>query len=120
MPSFLERVVDKIDNPSAPTTPTRALDATFTPSATDYVLCLYTIELVATATQTAQVELRSDAAVTPTVVRTSARLTLAATAVLTTIRQELVYIAAPGDNVKLVSSGAGTSSIVNQTEIVIS
>ena len=125
MSSFLERIIARIggtsDNPGAPVVTTRALDTTFTPSTTAYTLCLYTIQLQCTATQTSQVELRSDTASPPTVARASAALTIAATGISTTVRQQLVYVAAPNDTVRLVSSGTGTApTIVQQIEIPIS
>lgn len=114
MPTFLERVVDRVDNPGTPVLTTRTLDTTFQPSASRYTLCVYTIELQCTALQTMLVELRSDSAATPTVARCSAKLTVAATGVATTIRQTLTWITAPGDNVKLVTAGTGTAPVIAQ------
>lgn len=105
----------RANNPDPPTTPARALDAVFTPSPSKWVLCIYTIQLVEGTAQTSTVELRSDSASPPTTVRCSA--ILAATTV--TGRQLLVYLCPPGDNVKLVSSGTGTPTIVHQTECAL-
>lgn len=73
---------------------------------------MYTVQLVITTGQTATVELRSDSAATPTTARTSATSNI-----IGTLRFELVYDVPPGDNVKLVSSGTGASTIANQTEM---
>lgn len=115
MATFLERIIDKLDNPGDPTTPTRALDTTFAPSATDYVLCLYTIQMVITTGQTSTVVLNSDSASPPTTPRASATSN-----VVGTVRQQLVFVCKAGDNIRLVSSGAGAATIADQTEIVIS
>lgn len=104
--------------PDAPTTPTRALDATFTPSTTKWTMVMYTINLACNAGQTSTVELRSDNAATPTTARCSATLApVGGTSVA--VRQELVYLVPPGDTVKLVSAGTGTPTIAHQTECAI-
>jgi hypothetical protein len=100
-----------------PSTPSRALNTTFTPSTTNFVHCIYTIQLVETPGQDGTVELRSDTASPPTTVRCSGRS--AAGALLgasVTNRTILTYVCPPGDNVRIVTSGTGTFSIVNQTE----
>jgi hypothetical protein len=93
-------------------TPARALNTTFAPSATKYTMCIYSIQLVQTAAQDGTCELRSDAASPPTTVRCSMRNVLTGTN-----RSVLVYIVPPGQNVRLVTSGTGTFTIANQTEI---
>lgn len=114
-----------------PSTPSRALNTTFTPDANHYVMCIYTISISATATlssnQNALVELRSDSATTPTTVRCSTasgvNLTLGVALGFTNSQSTvLVYIVPPGHNVKLVSTLTGTPTVtlVNQTEITIS
>ena len=115
MASWLERIIGRVDNPGAPIITTRALDADFTPSATAYTLCIYTINMVVASTQSSTVVLNSDAVATPTTPRCSA-----STNVVGTARQVLVYVCPPGENVKLVSSGTGTPTIVHQVEIPIS
>src|SRR5262245_11965485 len=67
----------------AVTTPARSLNSNFTPHATKWTLCLYTVSISATTTigggQDGSVELRSDAVATPTTVRAIARLRQVAT-----------------------------------------
>jgi hypothetical protein len=107
----------RANTPDAPVTPTRALDTAFTPSATKFVLCIYTIQCVGAAGTSSTVELRSDNATTPTTVRCSAMLAVTGAGDSDTVRQLLVYLCPPGDNVKLVSSGAGVLTIAHQTEV---
>lgn len=114
MASFLERIIGIKNNPGTPVLTTRAVDTTFLPSASAYTRCIYTIQLQCTATQTSTVELRSDAASPPTVVRCSATLTVAASGVSQTVKQVLTWDAAPGDNVRLVVSGTGTAPVISQ------
>lgn len=106
----------RANTPDAPTTPTRALDAVFTPDASKFVLCVYTIQIVGAAGTTCAVELRSDSAVTPTTVRCSATLTVVGAGDSDTVRQILVHLCPPGHTVKLVSSGTGVPTIAHQTE----
>lgn len=117
MPSFLERIIGHISGvaPGSSTTPSRALDTAFTPSASSDVLCQYTIQMVITTGQTATVVANSDSAATPTTARCSATSNI-----IGTIRQELVFVCKKGENVKLVSSGTGASTIAHQTETPIS
>lgn len=117
--SWLSDKIESLDDPGAPTTPTRAIGTEFTPSATKYVMGMYTINIVNTSGQTATVELRSDSASPPTTVRCSAKLISGATDGQT-VRQQLTYVCPPGHNVKLVASGTGTATISDQTEMVIS
>jgi hypothetical protein len=117
--SWLSDKIESLDDPGAPTTPTRAIGTGFAPSATKSVWCSYTINIVNTSGQTTTVELRSDAADPPTTVRTSAKLISGATDGQTA-RQQLTYICPPGHNVKLVASGTGAATISEQTEMVIS
>ncbi len=99
-----------------PATPTRALDATFTPSATNYTLCSYTIEFATAAGNDGSVELRSDTASPPTTVRESARSALVGGTSIT-IRQTLRYLCPPAHTIKLVTAGTGTITIAHQTEV---
>lgn len=117
--SWLTDKIESLDDPAAPTTPTRALDTEFTPSATKHVLGMYTINIVNTAGQTTSVELRSDAASPPTTVRCSAKLVSGATDGQTA-QQQLTYVCPPTHKVKLVAAGTGTPTIAAQTEMVIS
>jgi len=102
--------------PDAPVTPSRALDSTFTPDAAKWVLCTYTIQIVAAAGTSALVELRSDAATPPTTVRCSVTLSVTGAGDSDTVQAQLVYLCPPGDNVRLVSSGTATPTIAHQTE----
>jgi hypothetical protein len=97
----------------------RALDTTFTPSATNNVLVSYTLEFVVANGQDITVELRSDPAPTPTTPRCSARLNVVGAGDTVTARQVLSYIVPPGENVRLVTVqnvGPGTVLIVAQVE----
>lgn len=109
-------------------TSTRTLNTTFTPDASNAVLVNYVISISCTATllggQTGTVELRSDAATTPTTVRgrisnqNSVSLAIALTAVNA---QEAVlsYLVPPGHKVRLVSSGTATISLTAQSEVTL-
>lgn len=113
--------------PSAtPSTPSRVLGTPFRPSTTRPVWCSYTIELTTTlvlvAGQTVEVELRSDTASTPTTSRASVSsqsggaLTIGLS-LSRTDRQQLSYIVPAGHYVNLVKTGAGTATIIRQTEV---
>lgn len=95
------------------------MDTTFMPSASRYTLLLYTLQLVGTAGQSGTVEMRVDTASPPTTVRASAMLAVTGDGDSDTVRQQVVGVAAPGDNVRLVSAGTGTFTIAHQTEIPI-
>lgn len=108
--------------------PPRALNATFQPSATRPVEVFYTIQLSCTVTlggsQTATVELRSDTNSPPTTVCGTVSLTHAlgvGVGVGSTVTQTSVlsYTVPQGHNVRLVSSGTGTISIVQQREVTL-
>jgi hypothetical protein len=110
------------------TTPSRALNSTFTPHATRPTLCMYTIEITAVASLTSgdagTVELRSDTNSPPTTVRSSCKsdynITLGLSIGWTHVgRYELTYICPANHNVRLVSSGTATMTIVNQTECTL-
>ena len=133
MATWLENKIEGYDDPGAPTTPTRALDTPFQPSASKHVLGMYTLALDCDNDETVTVELRSDAVNPPTTVRASAHLAPsdpgAATPKVVT-RQQLVYVVPPGHYVSLAvppghyvslaKSGTGDASIAHQTEMVIS
>lgn len=109
-------------------TPSRTFNSNFTPHATKGVWVSYTVEISCVATlsggQSGTVELRSDTNATPTTVRAQAynansvSLAIALTAV-NTQRVQLSYFVPPGHNVRLVTSGSASISIVNQTEITL-
>lgn len=126
MTSWLENKVDSADNPGTPTTPTRSVDgAAFVPSASKYVMCMYTLELDCDNDEVCTVELRSDAANPPLTVRASAYLAPSDPGAATpkvVARQQLTYVAQPGHFVKLVKTGGstGTASVAHQTELAIS
>lgn len=119
--SWLENKIESIDDPGAPTTPTRALDTSFQPSTTKHALCMYTIEMNCDTTESCVVELRSDAADPPTTVRASTKLLPTLTGGGSVIaRQQMTYIVPPGHYVKLVNTATGVSTIAHQTEMVVS
>lgn len=108
-------------------TPSRALNTNFTPSATNAVFVSYSIGMTCTATilggQSSTVELRSDTNATPTTVRASINagnsvsIAISLTAV-NTQTVSLIYLVPPGHNVRLVSSGTCTAlSIISQSEV---
>lgn len=120
---WLENKIDSVDNPGTPTTPTRALDTAFVPSASEYVMGMYTLQLDCDNDETMLVELRSDAANPPTTVRASAYLAPSDPGAATpkvVAHQQLCYVAQPGHYVKLVTTGTGVASIAHQTELAIS
>lgn len=117
---------------ATPSTSTRVLGTPFQPDPLHMVLCVYTIRIVTTATigggSDGQVQLRSDAATTPTTVRCQARngqvVTLAI--ILQSVNTQdavLTYLCPAGHYINLVAtnnSGSPTVSIVQQTEIALS
>lgn len=119
MGTWLEDQEDAFNNPSAPTTPARAIGTSFQPSLTKWVLCTYVIQQSQTTGQDGTVTLNSDAVDPPTTARGSARVNNANAATHVN-RQQLIYLCPPAHFVKLVSSGTGTPTIVEQVETVIS
>jgi hypothetical protein len=113
MASFLERIIGLRNNPGTPVLTTRAVDTTYLPSASAYTRCVYTIQLQCTASQTSTVTLLCDTASPPTTARCVATLTIAALGVSTTVKQVLVWDAAPGENVRLATSGTGTAPVIS-------
>lgn len=113
-----------------PSTPSRALGTTFQPSATNAAMLFYSVAfnctLSLTGTQTSTVDLLSDTASPPTTVRgrVVAGLGGALTIGLNIASPDtkmLVYLAPPGHNVRLVSSGTCASvTLVAQSEVAIS
>lgn len=105
---------------STPATSARALDTTFTPSATRYVMVSYTVLMFLAALDDSTVELRSDAASPPTTVRCLMRSQAGAVGLGgQRATGALIYIVPPGHNVRLVLSGTGTVSIAAQTEMTL-
>jgi hypothetical protein len=109
-------------------TPTRALNANFTPSSTRPVLCIYTGtwsgSLSVTGSLAGVLELRSDTSATPTTKRIDAQPGLNMTlsvgvTVGATIPWTLTYLCPINHNVRLVSSGTGTFALTGQTETVL-
>jgi hypothetical protein len=110
------------------TTPSRTLNSTFTPHTTRPVLCSYTIEITAVASlvsgQSGTVELRSDTSSPPTTVRASCKsdysITLGVSIGWNHVgRHVLTYLCPAGHNVRLVSSGTATITLVNQSECIL-
>jgi len=109
--------------PVAGSSPTRAKDTTFTPSA-DYdgrpvrVAVSGTLSCTSTllASQTAAIELRSDSGATPATPRAVQSFTLAGIAATLTVPFFMSYDVPAGDAVKFVTSGAGTVTIAHVNE----
>lgn len=114
-----------------PSTPTRTIGTAFQPSATNAVLCIYSIQIACTASltggQAGQVQLLSDANNPPTTVRATIanQNTSTLTIGLTVINNQtatLSYLVPAGHYVKLVSTnttGTPTYTMVSQTEEVL-
>lgn len=127
--SFQAQLDGKLDNSFIQSTPSRALNANFTPSSFKVTLVTYTISISASATiagggQTGTVELRSDTSATPTTARASVSNTNSvslaiAVGVVNTQVAVLSWLVPAGYNVRLVSSGTATISILSQTEVTI-
>ncbi len=118
--TWLDDKLDQENNPAAPSTPARVIGTAWRPSTTKYTLVQITLQLVATHGQDGTVELRSDAASTPTTARASTRLAVTDAAAGATMCQQLSYLVPPGHYVKLVAAGTGTPTIVNQVETALS
>lgn len=106
----------------------RALNTTFAPNATKAVMGCYTVSLSCSislgGTCTGTVELRSDTSSPPTTARGAATITVGGTLLLgltitTAQSQQVCYLVPPSHNVRLVSSGTATISIVAQSETAI-
>jgi hypothetical protein len=120
-----------VGTPSTTSTPGRALNTTFQPSATRPVLVMYSCRVVSSLTilggQIGRIELRSDAASPPTTVR--CRMAGGSTGTLAVglniqdeVEAVLVYLVPEGHNVRLVTvneTGTPTFSLVAQTEITL-
>lgn len=110
---------------SSPSTPSRTLNANFTPNATKATMVFYTIEITCILSllggQTGTVELRSDSAATPITARCAVRNANSGIIGLTNTQYSVVsYLVPAGHNVRLVSSGTAASiTIVNQAEVTI-
>lgn len=114
-----------------PSTPTRTIGTAFQPSATNAVLCIYSIQIACTASltggQTGTVQLLSDASNPPTTVRATIgnQNTSTLTIGLTIVNNQtatLSYLVPIGQYVKLVSAnvtGTPTFTMIAQTEEVL-
>lgn len=110
-----------------PSTPTRTLNTSFQISATNSALACYSIVLSTTnpllaGTSTAQAQLVSDAATTPTTARGTAAIsssvTLAVAIALTTGNTvQLCYLVPAGHWVRLNSSTSGTGSVSISSQV---
>lgn len=116
------------DITSITSSPGRAFNTVFMPSATRPTLVVYTVQISATASlaggQTGTIELCSDAANPPTTVRCSASSSFTITLGVgigwtSAQRWALAHIVPAGHRVSLVTSGAAAMSLVHQTEIVL-
>lgn len=114
--SWLENKIESLDDPSAPTTPSRTIGASFAPNATKWVMCSYTVEADVDATESTSVKLLSDASDPPTTERAEFKVVGAASDEKAVIRNQLTYMCPPGHFVKLVHAGTGTSAIQQQWE----
>lgn len=107
-------------------TPSRSLNANFQPSATKATWVSYSISISCAMTlgggQTSTVELRSDTSATPTTVRATAAngnsgTLIVGVAITNAQTLPLSHLVPAGHNVRLVSSGSCTVSLVSQTEV---
>lgn len=114
---WLENKIESVDDPSAPTTPVRVLGTPFIPSATRWVLCMYSFELDVDATEDRSIKLLSDVDADPATERAEWKLVGATGDEKLVARAQLVYMCPPGHSVKLVAAGTGTSSITQQCEV---
>lgn len=99
-------------NPGAPVNNSRAIGTQYTPSTTAYVMHFITLQLVCTSAQSVTVQLLADSASPPTTVRD-----VGTSNIVGTLNYRMCWISAPGDNVKLVSTGTGAATIAAQWEV---
>lgn len=118
--SWLGDKIESLDDPQTPSTPSRALDTEFTPSATKWVFCSYVVQLAVAAGATASVEFRCDAASPPVTVRDVVSMTVVGAGDTDTVKLAVRYLVPPGHIVKLVSAGATPTITVVQVETAIS
>lgn len=120
------RIASRLIKGATAVSPVRVLGTSFQPSTTGPTLVIYTIQMAVAATlgspQTVSVELRVDAVDPPTAAIGAASLTTSQTAGLSvstaiTEQTQLVGWVPPGYYVNLVVSGAGTATLVSQTEV---
>lgn len=119
---------DGLPNITSVTTSTRTFNTNFTPHATRPTYVTYSIQIEAAAivgtSQVGTVELRSDTNATPTTVRASVMNDMSIAlglgiGVTGKERFVLSYLVPPNHNVRLVSSGGATITLVHQTEVVL-
>lgn len=118
-------------NSVTPSTPARALNTVFQPSATKITLITYSVRITCTATiggnQDGKVDLLSDAANPPTTVRATMQNRMAVTLALTlqAINEQtsvLTALVPAGHYVKLLTTqttGTPAFALVSQTEVVL-
>ena len=106
------------------TSPARAFNSTFQPSATKTTLAMYAIRIVSTSTllgsALGRVELRSDTNTPPTTVRSRMACGVSGVGATNTNESTLTYLVPPGHNVNLTTvneSGTPTYTLVSVTEI---
>lgn len=105
-------------------TPSRSFNSNFTPSSTVAVDLNYSIGFSCTLIQESRVELRSDMNATPTTVRGQISLATGGSLVIglslsDAQTQQLCYLVPPNHNVRLVTPGTATITMVNQNEVTI-
>lgn len=110
------------------TTTSRTLNSNFTPNASSAVMACYTVSIACSISLggscSGTVDLRSDTNTTPTTSRGQASMSLGGTLVLgltlsNTQVQQLCYLVPPTHNVRLVTSGTATITLVTQVETAI-
>lgn len=122
-------ITDNLNANFTPVASARTLNTDFQPSATRPTLVIYTVRIsgALTANQTTgNVQLRSDAAATPTTVRCQARLDFKVTGALTTMNETcdfvLTYLVPAGHFVRLASTteaGVVVFTRIAEVEIVL-
>lgn len=107
-------------------TSARTLNTNFTPDPGRPVLVIYSVRIDVGSTEAGRVELRSDAAVTPTTVRSTVRHSMTVNGLLSngsgSTTHVLSYLVPAGHNVRLVTTndtGTPVYSITSQTEIIL-
>lgn len=115
----------------SPSSPARTLNTNFVPSVDRHALCFYTVEISCTTTLLSGadgvIELRSDAAVTPTTVRCSVRNRMVQTLGVTlgsnsVVRGVLSFLVPRGESVRLVTTttvGAPVFTLVSSVEVLL-
>lgn len=101
---------------------TRAANTSFTPHATKSVFVTYSFKISASSTlvlaQTGTVTLCCDTNATPSTVRATAEHILSGVLAVSSVTHQLTFLVPPGYNVRLVTSGTATITLVSQCEVV--